>query len=98
MRSVSRFRGLEDALQGHDVAEPCITRPTDPGDRIERRRLDLAVVEKAIADVKHHDFADDETAFGLAEFEALAEAAFHRDRGRGKPRHLDLFARDGLEL
>ena len=43
------------------------------------------------------DFADDQPAAGLAEFEALAEAAFHRDRRGGEPRHLDTLARQRRE-
>src|SRR5262249_48860713 len=98
VRSVGRFRGLEDTLQGYDVAEARVTRPAKARDRIEARGLDLAVTHETIADVKQDDLADDEPAFGLAEFEALAEAAFHRDGRSGKSWHPDLFAGDGLEL
>src|SRR6266850_3983678 len=51
----------------------------------------------AVADMKHQHFADDEPAAGLAEFEALPEATFHRN-GRGRETwHLDAFARQRRE-
>src|SRR3954451_3381787 len=96
-RSVFRFGSLEHATQRHDLAEPGVTRAADARDRIERRGLDLAVVHEAVAQVEHHDFADDEAAAGVAEFEALPEAAFHRDGCNAKTRHLDALARDRLK-
>src|SRR3954468_7163003 len=96
-RSVFRFGSLEHAAQRHDLAEPGVARPADARDRIERRSFDLAVVHEAVAEVEHHDLAHDETAAGVAEFEALPEAAFHRDGCYAEPRHLDALARDRLK-
>src|ERR1700761_130464 len=73
-RSVGRFRRLEDALHCHDIAEPRVAWPRDARDRIEGCGLDLAVVEQAVANVKHDNLADDKLAFRLAELETLAKA------------------------
>src|SRR3954469_12207842 len=96
-RSVFRFGSLEHAAQRHDLAETGVARPADARDRVERGSLDLAVVHQAVADVEHHDLADDEAAAGVAEFEALPEAAFHRNGCNAKTRHLDALARDRLK-
>src|SRR3954452_1750985 len=96
-RSVFRFGGLEHAAQRHDLAEPGVARAPDARDRIERGGFDLAVVHEAVAEVEHHDLADDQAAPGVAEFEALPEAAFHRDGCNAEPRHLDALARTRLQ-
>src|SRR5215207_6502885 len=74
------FRSLEYGFQGDDLAEPGVTRTGDAGDRVERLGFDLAVLQQPIPEMEHQHLADDEPAAGLAEFEALTEAAFHRDR------------------
>src|ERR1700761_7592463 len=84
-----RFQGLEHRLQDGDLAEAGVAGSGDPGDRIERFGLDLSIVQKTVAEVEHQDFADDQPAAGLAEFEALPEPALHRDRRCGEPRHRD---------
>src|ERR1700710_1793461 len=91
------FRGLEDRLQGDDPAEPRVTRAADAGDRVERLGFDLAVLQQPFAEVEHQHFADNQPAAGLAEFQALAKAALHRDRGGGETGYLDALARQRLE-
>src|SRR5262245_19438334 len=96
--SSRRLRRLEDGFEGHDLAQRSVARPGDARDRIERFGLDLAVVAETFAHMEHQDLADDQPAARLAEFEALSETAFHRDRRRRQAWHTDSFARQRLQL
>src|SRR5690242_17449213 len=91
------LRGLENGLQRDDLAEAGVARPGDPGDRIELLGLDLAADEQLIPDVKREHFADDQAAARVTEFEALPEAAFHRDRSGRHTRHRNAVARHRLQ-
>src|SRR3954451_25392150 len=87
-RSVFRFGGLEHPAKRHDLAEPGVARAPDARDRIERGGFALAVVHEPVAEVEHHDLADDQAAAGVAKFEALPEAPFHLDWCNSSPRPL----------
>src|SRR5712671_4645003 len=84
-RSCSRHRGLrslEDRLHRDDLAERRVVRAGETAQRIERPGVDLASLDQALAEMKRHHLADDQAAARLTEFEALAQAALHRDRRR----------------
>src|SRR4051812_5146706 len=92
-----RLRGLEDRLHRDDLAERRVVRASQTAERIERLGVDLAALHQAVAEMKRHHFADNQAAARLAELEALAQAAFHRDRRYRNARRFHQQARFGRE-
>src|SRR5882672_1048808 len=73
-----RPRHAEDRLPRHARVE----RPAEAGDRVQLGRIDAAVGEYRLGDVKEYDLADDVVRVVRpgAVLDDLEEAALHRDR------------------
>lgn len=63
---------------GDDVSQDRVVGAGQPGDRVEFPRVNLAVPEKTVSDLKHQDLGDHDAVARLAELDRRMEPALEQ--------------------